>query len=264
MGKTTTPIADIALEETISSVTDNNNKKRLQQLLIKDESIDVLEQACIAELHNNDFKILSFLLQEGGRYQYTFNGLARKLEIHQQSLARSLHRLIELRLIEKSNDGYRLKKKPNTMQRITEETRQSKEVVAPDSVSSKKPYTQLTHAYLPLVSINDAMVHNLIGKRFGNLLWAGLIDDGDNGNGYRLQWTGNESPFLIVMNITSGYLTIETNAVRDKEKVEATVGACRIFERVLSLMREKASDEGNYIFALDINHAQDLRRVQNN
>lgn len=69
----------------------------------------------ISGLHTNDLKILSFL-QNGDEEddddcknsQYTFNGLMRKLNMHQQTLATSLQRLQKLGLIIKLDTGYKL------------------------------------------------------------------------------------------------------------------------------------------------------------
>jgi hypothetical protein len=237
--KTTATTNEIAFEQTATTPVTNDAES--VHLLIKNESLDRREQICIEELHNNDRKIISFLKQDSASYQYTFNGLARKLEIHPQSLARSLHRLIDLRLIEKSNDGYKLRKSI-LLNGVIENPHGEKIIV---DGSSTKPYVQLIHAYLPLASINDAMVHNLVGKWFGNLRWLGLIE---TENGYRLQWTNNKSPFLIVVHIASRYLTIETNAMTNKDKVEAIVDGCRIFERLVSMMRQKV-EEGDHFFA---------------
>src|ERR671921_1244966 len=60
-------------------------------------------------LHINDSKILSLMAQET-HSNYSFKGLIRKLNLHQQSLTRALIRLEDLKLIEKSNIGYKLTK----------------------------------------------------------------------------------------------------------------------------------------------------------
>ncbi len=248
-------ITDIALKQTKTPSVTGGSKKRLQ-LLITDQREDILDrQDCITELHNNDLKILSFLQKDGGGYQYTFNGLARRLEIHQQSLARSLHRLIDLRLVEKLSDGYRLTK-PDGAKSIQDNVHSEK---ASANNSGKKAYTQLVHAYLRTVPINEAIVHNLIGRRFGNLRWVGLMDDG---SGYRLQWTGNDSSFQVVVNVTSRYLTIDTNANSNKNRVEATVGACRIFERIIIMIREMANG-GAYILPLETSYTKELHTKNN-
>ena len=58
----------------------------------------------------NDSKILSVLDGEVGSKYYSFTGLMRKLNLHQQSLVRSLKRLQDLGLIDRSRMGYKLTK----------------------------------------------------------------------------------------------------------------------------------------------------------
>ena len=63
---------------------------KMVQIII-DNSTDV----SLDDFQTNDKKVLSLLNQDSdvNDNQYTFNGLVRKLGIHQQSLTRSLHRL---------------------------------------------------------------------------------------------------------------------------------------------------------------------------
>ena len=63
----------------------------------------------IQDLHRIDRKVL-WLLTEQPLSTYSFKALERKLSIHQQTLARSLRRLVDLSIIEKSPAGYRLNK----------------------------------------------------------------------------------------------------------------------------------------------------------
>ena len=62
------------------------------QVLVQDEELSV------EDLHGNDTKVLSLLNEEGSNY--SFKGIMRKLNIHQQSLSRALHRLEEMGLVE--------------------------------------------------------------------------------------------------------------------------------------------------------------------
>ena len=55
------------------------------------------------DFHNNDNKILTLLNEAGSNY--SFKGLMRKLNLHQQSLSRALHRLEEMELVEKVSGG---------------------------------------------------------------------------------------------------------------------------------------------------------------
>jgi DNA-binding HxlR family transcriptional regulator len=70
-----------------------------------DDSLHLIDDA----LHANDSKILLLMAQDT-RSNYSFKGLIRKLNLHQQSLSRALIRLEDMKLIEKSNIGYRLTK----------------------------------------------------------------------------------------------------------------------------------------------------------
>src|SRR5919197_726360 len=79
--------------------------KAAQQILIEEEEEDSLSAT---DFHNNDNKILALLNEAGSNY--SFKGLMRKLNLHQQSLSRALHRLEEMELVEKSPVGYRLSK----------------------------------------------------------------------------------------------------------------------------------------------------------
>src|SRR5919112_3353946 len=80
------------------------------QILVEEEEEEDNSQDSISatDFHNNDNKILAVLNEAGSNY--SFKGLMRKLNLHQQSLSRALHRLEEMELVEKSPVGYRLSK----------------------------------------------------------------------------------------------------------------------------------------------------------
>ena len=80
-----------------------------------DDDYDNYDDGChisIRDLRNNDKNILSLLNEEMGS-TYSFKALERKLDIHQQSLARALKRLRHLDLVEKTPNGYRITKNKN-------------------------------------------------------------------------------------------------------------------------------------------------------
>ena len=87
------------------------------QILVEEEENNSQDSISAADFHNNDNKILALLNEAGSNY--SFKGLMRKLNIHQQSLSRALHRLEEMEIVEKSPVGYRLSKAgASTMSRI--------------------------------------------------------------------------------------------------------------------------------------------------
>jgi DNA-binding HxlR family transcriptional regulator len=176
-----------------------------------------------ADFHNNDSKILSVLNEAGSNY--SFKGLMRKLNLHQQSLSRALHRLEEMGLVEKSPVGYRLiKGTESAISRIDLQRQKGRE------------YMQLLQTYIPLNLRASEIVRQLLGKWFKNLRWLGMIE---SGTGYTLQWSSDDGSFQINLRMISDYIVIETNASTEKEKVDAMVGSYAIYEQITKAMQSK-------------------------
>jgi DNA-binding MarR family transcriptional regulator len=240
-------------DTTISSA---NNSKSKQDLIQNEEqeensnNIDDINRNSLStnDFHNNDTKILSFLNQEPGA-NYSFKGLLRKLNLHQQSLTRALSRLEDLGLIEKSSLGYKLSKNGESIMTLsTTKSNSEKRVGAleegeEEEVEKKKNgYVQLLQTYVPIDIKSDEIVHALIGKWFNNLRWIGMIES-ETGE-YMLQWMNDNNTFQIILRIISKFLIIETNANSDKEKVEAMIGSYRIFEQITKILRIKLEGLG--------------------
>ena len=183
--------------------------------------------------HMNDGKILSLLHQETGMNYYSFTGLMRKLNLHQQSLARALNRLQDVGLINKSNKGYTLTKTGILM------LSKSSIVSYMDKTRKGKEYVQLLQTFIDIKIRTKEIVHSLIGKWFKNLRWAGLFE---NETECVLQWISDDNSFQINLRMMSGYIMIETNAISDKEKIEAMIGSCRIFEQIIRILQNKFVD----------------------
>lgn len=180
----------------------------------------------IADFHNNDTKILSALNEAGSNY--SFKGLMRKLDLHQQSLSRALHRLEEMGLVEKSEGGYRLSKGgEGAVPRID-----SSNIRAPKG----REYVQLLQTYLPVNVKAGEIVRLLAGRWFKSLRWMGMIS---TGTGQTLQWASDDGSFQINLRLISDYIVIETNAIAEKEKVQAMVGSYSIFEQITKIMQSK-------------------------
>jgi DNA-binding MarR family transcriptional regulator len=186
------------------------------QILVEEE-----EALSAANFHNNDNKILSVLNEAGSNY--SFKGLMRKLNLHQQSLSRALHRLEEMGVVEKSPVGYRLSKASES---------------AISKIDLRRPkgreYMQLLQTYIPLNVRAAEVVHHLVGKWFKNLRWLGMIE---SAIGYTLQWSSDDGSFQINLRLISDYIVIETNASTEKEKVEAMVGSYAIYEQITKAMQ---------------------------
>ena len=74
-----------------------------------------------------------------------------------------------------------------------------------------------------------------------------------------LQWVNRDGSFQINLRIVSDYVVIETNAVSDKEKIEAMTGSYRIFEQITKILQNKFDGVGIYL--MNINY--DVSRQNN-
>lgn len=220
--KDETPREDFAAEKQMIS-----GKPVVAAQILVEEDDDSQDSLSATDFHNNDNKILALLNEDGSNY--SFKGLMRKLNLHQQSLSRALHRLEEMELVEKSPVGYRLSKAGATaMSRI--------ELLQQQHKPKGREYMQLLQTYIPLNIKASEVMHHLIGRWFKNLRWIGMIR---SDTGYTLQWTSDDGAFQINLRLIADYIVIETNASTEKEKVQAMVGSYTIYEQITNVMQSR-------------------------
>jgi DNA-binding Lrp family transcriptional regulator len=213
-GKVEEPAAKEKKPEETVEVTSG----KTSQILVKDE-----EPISISEFHNNDTKVLELLNEAGSNY--SFKGLMRKLNLHQQSLSRALRRLEELGLVERTSFGYKL----GSINAASSESRRPKGI----------EYMQLLQTYIPGNVKSKEVLRQLVGKWFKNLRWLGMIE---SGTGYTLQWTSDDGTFQINLRLISDYVIIETNASTEKEKVQAMAGSYAIYEQITRVVQSKLAN----------------------
>src|SRR5438445_251203 len=112
--------------ENKETIPEKEDKEIGQKEITVDEKtvqviIDGSEGLSLDDFHTNDKKVLSLLNQDSdlNDNQYTFNGLARKLGMHQQSLSRALRRLEDAGIVQRTENAYR------RMEQITKTRRTS-------------------------------------------------------------------------------------------------------------------------------------------
>ncbi len=189
----------------------------------KQSQVLVVDEALSAEdLHGNDSRILALLNEAGSNF--SFKGIMRRLNIHQQSLSRALHRLEEMGLVEKSGVGYHLSKTGHAM-------------AARNPLPFKgREYIQLLQTYVPVHIRPAEIVRVLVGKWFRNLRWIGLIE---SGTGFTLQWSNDDNSFQINLRMISDYVVIETNASSEQEKLQAMIGSYAIYEQITRVLQDR-------------------------
>lgn len=240
--------------------------EKSKQILIQKEQKDYDNNVRVEDslplthdvLHLNDSKILLLMGQEV-RSNYSFKGLIRKLNLHQQSLTRALIRLEDMKLVEKSSIGYKLTENGVSLMRLLLSSKdRAYKLVSNNSVLEKKKekekrngYIQLLQTYISVDVKPEEILYGLIGKWFNNLRWVGMIES--EAGGYMLQWISDDQyGFQINLRLISDYLIIETNAASDKEKIEAMIGSYRIFEQISKILRNKLEEGTGIMRRLDL------------
>ncbi|MGI0047280.1 MAG: MarR family transcriptional regulator [Nitrosotalea sp.] len=218
--------------------TEIEDKTKEKEITLDDKLvqiiIDDISEVSLDDFQENDKKVLSILNQDNdlAENQYTFNGLARKLGMHQQSLSRSLHRLETSGLVEKSQTGYRPSK--NLRSILVKSSRLDLENLSKKILKQHVSFVQVLQLYIPTTVEVEEIVNKLVGKWFGRLRWIGLID-GDGG--YVLQWAYGDT-FQVNLKMVSRYAIVESNAIGEKNKAESMISAYKIFEQITKVFQK--------------------------
>lgn len=144
-----------------------------------------------AYLSQRDADVLS-LLEREGLTNFTFDGLKRRLGLHQETLSRILARLEEEGIVEKETNGYRVTPKITKMKLA--------------QIHSDVESVPLLQTYIPSNNQAQRLIANLRGKWFGLLRWFGLSE---NSEGVTLKWVTEDGGIQINALISESILTIE-------------------------------------------------------
>ena len=168
------------------------------------------------DVRPNDSKVLDVLSENNSNY--TFRGIMRKLGMHQESLSRSLQRLHELDLIEKSQLGYKLSEKGAFL--------------AKEEPRLEISHTPLLQTYVPSNVHASDIISSMAGRWFKNLRWIGMVEGQFD---HVLRWISEFGSFELNLKVAPNYITIETNAENEKDKADAMISAYRIIQEVSKL-----------------------------
>lgn len=170
----------------------------------------------------NDFVILSAMGDDEETKEISFQGMKRKLGLHQETLSRALHRLQRDGYVERLEHAYKISQKGmSTISHVRPRTH---------VVESKDPYSvTLLSAKLPSEFNVDYLVNMLSYKWFGNLRWLGSTQ---SSNSATLSWITSDTSLKISLRIKDDTLTIETYP-RDSSSISvATRSAFELFDNV--------------------------------
>jgi predicted transcriptional regulator len=234
--------------------SENLNNKDKSNNSIFAESLDnqkVYEDEFISvnDLRQSDINILEILFDnedENTIATFTFNGLKIISNLHQEILSRSLKRLKELGLVDKTKSGYNFNKKGkfifSRFKSILNEER-----------NSQIKYTQIIQVSVPFQISNQQIVQYLSGKYFGSLRWIGMIQ---NIKGYQLKWKDIENFIEIVVYLSHNNIIIETNDENPLNISKAFSYSIRIIESIGNIGMK------NNLFIYPINN-KDINKITN-
>lgn len=144
------------------------------------------------DLKERDINLLQ-IINEEELTNFTFEGLKRRLKIHQETLSRILYRLADQEILKKTNNGYTL-------------TPKAKKLLKLQSSNSNNPPLPLLQTFLPPQIPIEKIISNLKGKWFGTLRWLGYSITNET---ITLKWITEDGGNIISAIFSQGKLHID-------------------------------------------------------
>jgi predicted transcriptional regulator len=173
-------------------------------------------------LDRRQLEVLSVLSEDEGTV-YSFQGLRRKLGLHQEMLSRTLDRLEDQAFIVKTNDGYRVNPNKCTSQFEFD-------------VEMTPNETEVVTARLP-IEVNTSLVLNALkGRWFREFRWLGYSDAQAQ---LTMSWISENGEIQLRVRILNSNLAISAIYPSDANREKATASAFELFNFVNRAMKKK-------------------------
>jgi len=172
------------------------------------------------DLDDREVEVLKLLSSENNTY-FSFQGLRRRLGLHQETLTRTLKRLEDAHAIERSPDGYKLRNSGSNFS-FTVRTNQP----------NLKPVVE---AYLPAQVDVTVLFQRLRGRWFGDFRWLGYSHDG---NMLSMSWISEDGRMQLQARISSGRITIGADTHNNQNESEQIAAAYQLFDHITKVAEE--------------------------
>jgi len=179
------------------------------------------------DLDDRELEVLKLLSSEQNAY-FSFQGLRRRLGLHQETLTRTLKRLEDARAIERSRDGYKLRGSANSFS-----------FTVPTNQPNLKPVVE---AHLPTQVDVTVLFQKLRGRWFGNFRWLGYSHDG---NMLSMSWISEDGHMQLQARISSGKITIGTDTYSNQNESEQIAAAYQLFDHITKITEEMVQTANN-------------------
>jgi len=175
---------------------------------------------------SNDERVLQALADEEATV-LSFQGLRRRSGLHQESLARALHRLEEDGLIERTPQGYRL-------------TSGTLPARSSSAAVQSPPHLPLLQAYLPPALPPQQLLEALQARWSRRLRWMGYAT---TSRGLLLKWSTAHGGEELIARVVPGMVRIETPQHSGLRLSEELLGAAyELFEGIVETIEERSGE----------------------
>jgi DNA-binding transcriptional ArsR family regulator len=178
------------------------------------------------ELDEREREVLKFLSSEQNSY-YSFQGLRRRLGLHQETLTRTLKRLEEAHAIERSPQGYKLRGNGASYS---------------FNVRTSQPLPKpIIDAYLPAQVDVTVLFQKLRGRWFSNFRWLGYSRDGEQ---LSMSWISEDGQIQLQARIGSGKIIIAADSLDSSIESDHVAAAYQLFDHVSKIAEEIVEHQG--------------------
>ena len=179
------------------------------------------------DLDDREIEVLKLLSSEQNAH-FSFQGLRRRLGLHQETLTRTLKRLEDARAIERSPDGYTLRNPGNNFS-----------FTVRANPANSKP---IVEAYLPAQVDVTVLFQRLRGRWFGNFRWLGYSHDG---NLLSMSWISEDGHMELQAKINSDKITIAADTHSNHNESEQMAAAYQLFDHITKVAEEMVQTANN-------------------
>jgi predicted transcriptional regulator len=183
-------------------------------------SIDLSPNFEEFDLDEREREVLKLLSSEQNAH-LTFQGLRRRLGLHQETLTRTLKRLEEADVIERSPEGYKLKG-----------TGSNYSFAVQTNHSIPKP---IVDAYLPSQIDVTVLFQKLKGRWFSNFRWLGYSHDGSQ---LSMSWISEDGRMQLQARISGGKITIGADSYTNQTESQQIAAAYQLFDHITKVAEE--------------------------
>ena len=148
---------------------------------------------------------------------YTFQGMRRRLGLHQEKLTRILKRLEDDNLVLKTDEGYR----------VMHSSRKS-----PHHLNDGEP---VIRGQLPPGIDKQILASKLKGRWFKNFRWLG---HSTSESGPSLYWITEDGRFQIVVRLGSSEILVWSRPTSEIETQSAIAAGYELFDRISRILPE--------------------------